>query len=294
VSATAPDLSGSRRLRRRKATQRLFGALATLAAVAAVSVLVLIIVTIALKGGGALNLDFFTRGPAVFGQSGGGIAPAIVGSALLLGYAILFSIPVGVLTAIYLSEFAPKAVARAVRGLLNVLSGVPAIVVGIFIFGLIVKGHHQSAYAGSTALAILMLPFIAGATMEVLALVPRELREASLALGAPRWRTVVSVVLPETYGGIATGAVLAIARAAGEAAPLLFVCSVAPNIISTNASQAVASIPLTIFTYSESPDPGDHARAWGAALVLVGFVLVASIAGRALSAWQRRKLGRST
>jgi phosphate transport system permease protein len=294
VSATAPGLSGSRRLRRRKATQRLFGAVATLAAVAAVSVLVLIIVTIALKGGGALNLDFFTRGPAVFGQSGGGIAPAIVGSALLLGYAILFSIPVGVLTAIYLSEFAPKAVARAVRGLLNVLSGVPAIVVGIFIFGLIVKGHHQSAYAGSTALAILMLPFIAGATMEVLALVPRELREASLALGAPRWRTVVSVVLPETYGGIATGAVLAIARAAGEAAPLLFVCSVAPNIISTNASQAVASIPLTIFTYSESPDPGDHARAWGAALVLVAFVLVASIAGRALSAWQRRKLGRST
>jgi len=283
------SLASSPRLRRRRLLQRALGACSTLAALLAVAVLIAVVGTIIAKGAGALNLSFFTKVPAVFGQTGGGIAPAIVGSAVLLGWATLFSLPAGVLAAIYLSEFASRRFARALRMLFDILTGVPAIVIGIFVFGLLVKGKHQSAYAGAFALSILMLPIIARATMEVLALVPRSLREASLALGVSRWRTIVSVVLPQTFSGIATGLILAVARAAGETAPLLFVCSVAPNVISTDASQALASVPLTIFTYSESPDPGDHQKAWAAALILISFVLVTSIVARTLSAWHRRR-----
>jgi phosphate transport system permease protein len=289
VRSQAVSLTASPRLRRRRLLQRLLGVGSTLAAIIAVGVLVALVGTIISKGAGALNLDFFTKVPAVFGQTGGGVAPAIVGSTVLLAWAILFSLPMGVLAAIYLTEFAPRRIARALRMLFDILTGVPAIVIGIFVFALLVKGKHQSAYAGAFALSVLMLPIIARSTMEVLALVPRSLREASLALGVSRWRTVVSVVLPPTLSGIGTGLILAVARAAGEAAPLLFVCSVAPNAISTDASQALASLPLTIFTYSESPDPGDHAKAWAAALILISFVLVTSILARVLAAWHRRR-----
>ena len=289
MSAPPINLSASARLRRRRMLQRALGLGSTAAAALAVAVLIALVGTIAAKGAGALNLDFFTKVPAVFGQSGGGIAPAIVGSAVIIAWATVFALPVGVLAAIYLSEFASRRIARAIRMLFDILTGVPAIVIGIFVFGLLVKGKHQSAYAGSFALSILMLPIIARSTMEVLALVPRTLREASLALGVSRWRTVVSVVLPPTFSGIATGLILAVARAAGEAAPLLFVCSVAPNVISSDASQALASVPLTIFSYSASPDPADHQKAWAAALVLIAFVLVTSIIARTLSGWHRRR-----
>jgi phosphate transport system permease protein len=284
-------LAPSARLKRRRLVERGLALAAVLAAVAAVSVLVVVVAKIAIKGAGAINLDFFTKVPAVFGQTGGGIAPAIVGSAVLLGWAALMAVPIGVLVAIYVSEFAPRRVARAVRMTLDMLTGVPAIIVGIFVFGLLVKGHHQSAYAGSFALAILMVPIISRSVQEVLALVPRSLREASLGLGVPRWRTVVSIVLPQTVGGIITGTILGVARAAGETAPLLFTCSVAANVVTTNASQAVASIPVTIFTYSESPDPGDHAKAWAASLVLIAFVLVLSVGARSIFAWRLRRAG---
>jgi phosphate transport system permease protein len=265
---------------------------ATLAALLAIAVLVLVVAAIAIRGAKAINIDFFTKVPAVFGQSGGGIAPAIVGSAVLLGWASLMAVPAGVLVAIYVSEFAAPRVARIVRMTLDMLTGVPAIIVGIFVFGLLVKGKQQSAYAGSFALAILMIPIISRSVQEVLALVPRSLREASLALGVRRWRTVVSIVLPQTIGGIITGTVLGVARAAGETAPLLFTCSVAPNAIVTDARQAVASIPVTIFTYSESPDPGDHAKAWAASLVLIAFVLILSVGARSLFAWRLRRMSR--
>ena len=283
-------LQSSARLRRRRLVERGLGLVAVLAAAAAVGLLVLVVVSVAIKGGSAISWSFFSKGPALFGQSGGGIAPAIVGTAVIVAWAIVLAIPTGVLTAIYLSEFAGRTVARLIRVVLDVLNGVPAIVVGIFVFGLVVRGRGQSGFAGSFALAILMVPMVARATQEVLALVPRALREASLGLGVSRWRTVVQVVLPQTVGGILTGSILATARVAGETAPLLFTSSIAGNLVSSDASHALQSIPVTIFTYSESPDPALHAQAWAAALVLIAFVLVTSMAARAALGWHQRGL----
>ena len=204
--------------------------------------------------------------------------------------ATLVAVPFGVLVAIFVSEFASKPVATGIRVVLDVMNGIPAIVVGIFVFGVLVVGHGQSAIAGSFALAILMVPLIARSTQEVLALVPGSLREASLALGVTRWRTVLSVVLPTTIGGIVTGTVLSIARVAGETAPLLFTSSIAANAISTNVTEALPTIPVAIFVYSESPDPNEQALAWAAALVLITFVLIASVTARLVAERSRRRL----
>ena len=171
---------------------------------------------------------------------------------------------------------------------LDVLNGFPSIVIGIFVFELIVAaafpvlgiGHHQSAWAGGFALSIIMVPLVARTTMEVLALVPNHLREASYALGVSKWRTVVSVVVPSALGGIVTGTTLAVARAAGETAPLLFTCSIFGQVVSTNPSLPVASIPVIIFEYSEAPDKNLNAQAWAAAFVLIVFVLVTTLISR--------------
>jgi phosphate transport system permease protein len=157
---------------------------------------------------------------------------------------------------------------------------------------LLVIGHGQTAYAGAFALAIVMLPLVARAAQETLLLVPPELREGSLALGVSRWRSVVGVILPTTLGGILTGAVLAVARAAGETAPLLFTCSIFSTAVSTDITKSLPNIPVLIFTYSEQPDKALHEQAWGAALVLMVFVLIASLSAKALLARSRRKLGR--
>jgi phosphate transport system permease protein len=282
-------LEASPRLRRRRRVERALGVLAVLAAALAVGVLALVVASVAIKGGSAISWSFFTKAPVLFGQTGGGIAPAIVGTAVIVAWAIAIAIPVGVLTAIYLSEFAGRRVSRFIRITLDVLNGVPAIVVGIFVFGLIVRGHGQSGFAGSFALSILMIPMVARATQEVLALVPRSLREASLGLGVSRWRTVVQIVLPQTVGGIVTGSILATARVAGETAPLLFTSSIAGNAVSSNATHALQTIPVTIFTYSESPDPALHAQAWAAALVLIAFVLVTSLVARSILGWRARR-----
>jgi phosphate transport system permease protein len=164
-------------------------------------------------------------------------------------------------------------------------------VIGIFVFGLVFVGRGQSAFAGSFALACLMLPLVARATMEVLALVPGSLREASLALGVPRWRTTLSIVLPQTVGGIVTGTTLAVARVAGETAPLLFTSSIVGSQVSWDPHRALQTVPVAIFELSESPDPADHARAWAAALVLLLFILVTSLAARWLATRSRRRLG---
>jgi phosphate transport system permease protein len=236
-----------------------------------------------------LDLSFFTKPKALFGEKSG-IADALVGSALIVGMAALFSVPLAVLVAVYVSEYAGPRSARFFRLVLDILNGIPAIVVGIFIYGLLVVGHGQSAIYGSASLAILMLPLVSRATQEVLALVPRALREASLALGVPRWRTVYSIVLPTAIGGILTGVVLAVARVAGETAPLLFTSSLATSGISTNVTQPLASLPLAIFTFSESSDPGDQAAGWAAALVLIAFVLVMNILAKTFAGRKRRKL----
>ncbi len=301
MTEPAFSLKATGRSRRRLFANRFAESVAIAAAVAAIAVLGILVWSVAIRGISALNLDFFTKGPALFGQSGGGIAPAIVGSALLVGIATIFALPFGVLTALYVSEFAPPSLARQVRLWLDVLNGFPSIVIGIFVFTLIVKasipvldiGHHQSAFAGGFALSIIMLPLVARSAMEVLALVPNQLREASYALGVSKWQTVVRVVLPTSFGGILTGTTLAIARAAGETAPLLFTCAIAGQVVDWNPTHSVQSIPLTIFTDSESADPNLHTQAWAAAFVLIVFVLVTSLTARFLLDRQRRKLGLS-
>jgi phosphate transport system permease protein len=264
--------------------------IATIAALLAVGVLVVVVVSVAVRGAGALSWDFFTKPQALFGQPGGGIANALVGTIMLVALATAMAVPVGVLTAIYLTEFAPKRLAVPIQVVIDVLAGLPTIVIGIFVYALLVIGHTQSGVAGAIALAIIMLPLVARATQEVLLLVPATLREASLALGARHWRTVLGVILPTSVGGILTGTMLAVARAAGETAPLLFTSSIFANTVQTDVTKALPNIPVLIFTYSEQADPALHEQAWAAALVLMAFVLVASLAAKALLARSRRKL----
>jgi len=267
-------------------------AFATFAAVIAVGILVVVVWSVARRGAGALNLDLLTKDPVdfAFGNVKEGLANAFAGTIVLVGLATAMTLPVGILVAIYLNEFARASVRTGVSLALDVLNGVPAIVIGIFVFGLFVVGHGQSGFAGSFALACLMLPLVSRATMEILALVPNSLREASLALGVPRWRTTLSVVLPQTIGGIVTGTTLAVARVAGETAPLLFTSSIVGLRTSWNPHHALQSIPVAIFELSEQPDPADHARAWAAALVLLLFILFASLGARWLATRGRRKL----
>jgi phosphate transport system permease protein len=285
-------LAPSRRTRRRKLVNFAMQGLATLAALSAVAVLALVIVSVAQRGAKALNWDFFTKTAATFGESGGGVANALVGSIVLVALATAIALPLGVLIALYVSEFAPPRVADLARLVLDVLNGLPSIIIGVFVYGLLVVGSGQAGWKGSFALAIIMLPLVARSTQEVLALVPPTLREGALALGASRWRTVLGVVLPTSVGGILTGTVLAVARAAGETAPLLFTTSIVANTVTWDPREPMLSIPLSIFQLSESPDPADHARAWALALVLLSFILVASLTARTLLARSRRKLER--
>jgi len=286
------SLAPTRQLRRRKLVNLLMEGLMLTAALAAVAVLGLVVASVVARGHGALTKDFFTKTPAAFGETGGGIANSIVGTIVIVASATAFALPLGILIAIYTSEFAPREVRRFVGFVLDVLNGLPSIVIGIFIFGLLVLGHAQSALAAGVALAIIMLPLVARSTQEILALVPTSLREASFALGVSRWRTVLGLILPASFGGIVTGATLAVARAAGETAPLLFTSALTTSEVSWDPRQALQSIPLTIFQSLESPDPADHARAWAAALVLMSFVLVVSLFSKAVLARSRRKLSR--
>jgi phosphate transport system permease protein len=292
--ATRPRLNGGPGSRRRKLVNQFMMGLSTLAAVLAIAALALVIVDVVIKAAPAISWDFLTKLPSTsfLNPSGGGIVNSIVGSAILIGLASVISIPIGILVAIYTTEFAPPQVSSAVRFALDILNGVPTIVTGIFIYGLLVLGHQQSGWAGALALAIIQLPIVARAAQEVLALVPRSLKEAGLALGLRRWRIVLRVVLPTAMGGLITGAVLGVARVAGETAPLLFTTSVFSNLsITTDPSQALANIPTTIFSLSESPTPSDHAKAWAAALVLIAFVLIVSLVARTFNERSRRKLG---
>jgi phosphate transport system permease protein len=299
MTAEPLSLKATGRGRRRLLVNKTAEVLATSAAVGAIAVLGILVWSVGSRGASALSWDFFTKGPALFGESGGGIAPALVGSLLLVAVATAIALPVGVLTAIYVSEFADRRVGDQVRLWLDVLNGFPSIVIGIFVFTLAVKvklpivgwGHHQSAIAGGGALAIIMLPLVARAAIEVLALVPNQLREASYALGVSKWQTVLRVVLPTAFGGILTGTTLAVARAAGETAPLLFTCAIAGQLVDWNPTHSVQSIPLTIFQDSESADPNLHTQAWAAAFVLIVFVLVTSLTARLLLDRSRRKLG---
>jgi phosphate transport system permease protein len=296
VSAT--DLSvlqrPNDRMLRRRIVNRGMEVVAWLAAATAVAILGIVVWSVAKRGASEINLDLFTKSQVPFaafiGNAHQGLANAFVGTIVIVAVATLMALPFGILIALYVNEFAPTPIKNALGLILDVLNGIPAIVIGIFVFGLIVVGHGQSGYAGSFALAILMLPLVARTTIEVLALVPNSLREASLGLGIPRWRTTLGIVLPQTVGGIVTGTVLAVARIAGETAPLLFTSSIVGNQIDWNPAHALQSVPVAIFELSESPDAADHARAWAAALVLLLFILFTSLTARWLADRSRRKI----
>ncbi|HTO24485.1 MAG TPA: phosphate ABC transporter permease PstA [Gaiellaceae bacterium] len=279
-------------LGRRKAVNRFMELLAWLAAAIAVAILGVVIYSVAKRGASELNLNLLTKAPIPFSLTDApqGLANAFVGTLVVVGLATLMALPVGILVAIYLNEFAPASIRNGITMVLDVLNGVPAIVIGIFVYGLLVVGHGQSGWAGAFALACLMLPLVSRSTMEILALVPNSLREASLGLGVPQWRTTLSIILPQTIGGILTGTVLAVARVAGETAPLLLVCSLVGPQINWDPQHALQTIPVAIFELSESPDPADHARAWAAALVLLLFILFTSLGARWLANRSRRKI----
>jgi phosphate transport system permease protein len=278
-------------LRRRNRVNRAVEAFATVAALLAVGVLLIVVGSILAKGAGALSLHFLTTPMSLFGESGGGISNAIVGSAIMVALAALMAIPTGLLVAIYTTEFAPRRVAGAVRFCLDVLNGVPTIVTGIFVFGLLVAGSRQSGFAASVALAIVMLPIVARTAQEVLALVPGSLKEAAHALGIARWRTTLRVTVPAAAGGLITGALLAVARVAGETAPLILLSSIFGQGVLTDLGQPLASIPVFVFQSSESPRPEAHTQAWAAALVLIAVVLLLNVVARVFYARSQRRMG---
>lgn len=283
------------RLLRRRAVNRGMELLAWLAAAIGVAILVVLVWSVAERGASQLSLDLFTKAQVPFALTSvsTGLANAFAGSFVIVGIATAMALPFGILVAIYVNEFAPRAVRSGVGLVLDVLNGIPAIVIGIFVYGLIVLGRGQNAFAGSFALAVMMLPLVARSTIEVLALVPNSLREAALGIGSPRWRATLGIVVPQAVGGILTGAVLAVARVSGETAPLLLTTSIVGQGTHWNPGMALQSVPVAIYELSDSPIPSDHALAWAAALVLILFILVVSLTARWLATRSRRKLARA-
>ena len=266
-----------------------------LAAAVGVALLVILLWSVARQGWSKVGLDLFAKSQVPYATSNvsQGLANAFVGSLVMVGIATAIALPFGTLVAIYVNEYAPKGVRNGVGLVLDVLNGIPAIVIGVFIYGLIVLGRGQSGFAGSCALAVIMLPLLARSTIEVLALVPDSLREAALSVGAPRWRATLGIVVPQASGGILTGATLAVARVAGETAPLLLTTSIVGVGIHWNPRIALQSVPVAIYELTDSPLPGDHALAWAGAFVLILFILITSQIGRWLATRSRRKLARA-
>jgi phosphate transport system permease protein len=232
------------------------------------------------KGASSTNWDFFTQGPAPAGDPGGGVANAIVGTAIVVGIACLIGLPVGIDAGVFLAEYGHGRTGWIVRFVADVLNGTPSIVVGIFAWTFIVKPvGHFSALAGSVALAVLMIPMITRTTEEMVRLVPNSLREAALALGYPRWRTSLAVVVRTATSGIVTGALVGVARIAGETAPLLFTALGNLNF-SVAVTQPIQTLSLQIYVYATGPFDEWHRLAWAAALVLMGLVLVLGIVAR--------------
>lgn len=266
----------------RKLVDRLATFACGVAVLLATAPLVLIVAYVARQGLARLDLSFFTGLPKPVGEVGGGMANAIVGTLEIVGLACLMGVPVGILSGVALSEFGTSRFGKVVRFSADVLSGVPSIVVGLFAYALIVVHQkHFSAFAGGVALAVIMLPTVTRTTEELLRLVPDSLREAALALGVPRWRATVSVVLRTAAPGIATGVMLAVARVAGETAPLLFT-AFNNRFWASALGEPTATLPVQIFTYAVSPYDDWRQQAWTGAFVLVLLVLVLNVAARTL------------
>ena len=258
------------------------------AAVIAILPLLLIVIHLLRMGASSINVAFFTQVQKPPGETGGGMANAIVGTLILIAIASAVGLPVGIGAGLYLAEKRATLLATTVRFLADVLNGLPSIVMGIFAWSLLVKPvRHFSALAGGIALGAMMIPMVTRTTEEMVRLVPISLREAALALGYSRWRTSLSIILRTALGGIVTGALVAMARIAGETAPLLFT-ALGNQFWSTSLRAPIAALPLQIYNYAISPYDEWHTQAWAAALVLVGIVLVISLAARVAT---RRRYG---
>lgn len=269
-----------RTLRRRRLVSAVMIGAMYAAAVVATLPLVLILWHLAREGASAMTLRFLTETPAPPGEAGGGMANALVGSLILIAVAAAVGLPVGIGAGLYLAEQRTAKLAALVRFLSDVLNGLPSIVVGIFAWQVLVRPfHHFSAAAGGIALGAMMIPLVTRATEEMIRLVPISLREAALALGYSRWRTSLRIVLRTALPGIVTGALVAVARIAGETAPLLFT-AFGNNFWSVSLGQPIAALPLQIFTYAISPYDEWHAQAWAGAIVLIVLVLVIGLAAR--------------
>ena len=264
----------------RKAASSLFVACCALAVIVALVPLGFILFFVVSQGARAITFEFFTRLPQPVGEPGGGMANAIVGTLMLTGLAALMGVPIGIVSGIYMSEFAGTRFASVVRFAADTLNGVPSIVIGVFAYSVAVLPFKQfSALAGGFALGIMMIPIVARTTEELLRLVPAAMKEGALALGATRTRAVLTVVVPAALPGIVTGVVLALARIAGETAPLLFT-SFNNRFFTVRVTQPIASLTVQIFTYAISPYDDWHRQAWAGALVLVSIVLVCSLIAR--------------
>jgi phosphate transport system permease protein len=276
------------RLRRRKLVSALMNGLCVACAASGVLILGLILGYIVIRGAPALNLDFFTQRPLPFGEVGGGVAPAIMGTLLMLGVAAIIGLPVGIATAIYLAEFGRGRLATTVRFTIDLLAGLPSIVVGVFVWAFLVRHliGNFAGLAGGIALSIIVIPIVTRTVEEMLRLVPNNLREASYALGVPVWKTIVRVVLPSAKGGIITGVVLALARAGGETAPLLLT-ALGNQFFNYDLLQPMAALPLQIYTYAVSPYEDWHTKAWGSSLVLIMVIGGLSLATRLVARGSR-------
>ena len=278
-------LTASGNLRRRQLVSRAFETATVLAAALAVAVLLILIYYVVKHGVSAISLSFFTSDLPAYDGVGGGIGPALVGTIEMALIATIIALPTGVLTALYLSQFAGPRGDRILRLMLDLMAGLPTIIVGVFVAGLITNRFGPSGLAGGLALSIVEVPLIARASLEAISRVPQILVEASDALGMARWRGIVGVVLPTASNGIVTATILAVARASGETAPLLFTSELYGQSFSVDPRHSLASVPLEIFQLLESGYSASVSKAWGAAFTLMVVILAANIGARV---WLRR------
>ncbi len=273
---------------RRKIRERIAVGLLGLATLVGVTLLLTILGYVLVQGLPAINVEFFTQRPKPFGESGGGVQPAIVGTLLMAGVAGMIAIPIGIAAALFVVEYRSGRFAAPVRFAAELIAGLPSIVVGVFVWALLVRGviGNFSGLAGAVALAVIMVPIVARTVEEVLRLVPNSLREAALALGAPKWKVIMSIVLPTARAGVITASILALARSAGETAPLLLT-ALGNEFFSLDLTGAMDALPLRIYRYAISPYEDWHTKAWGTSLVLV---LVIGLVGLLLRVVARQRV----
>jgi len=272
--------------RRRKIINAIMSAATALCTIAVLVPLFVILLFLIRQGAGSINREFLTHLPGAAGEPGGGMANAIVGSLVLIGLAGVIGVPVGVLGGVFLSEYPGSKFGHVVRLMADVMNGMPSIVMGLFAYTVLVLPlRHFSALAGGVALGVMLIPTVMRTTEEIVRLVPQSIREASLALGIPQWKTMVRIVLPAAAGGIVTGIMVGLARIAGETAPLLFT-AFGNRFWNWNLLQPIAALPLQVFSYAIAPFDDWHRQAWAGALVLVAMILVINVTARSFAARQ--------